>query len=72
MIPLDGLVDFQRVRPQGIFHLPLGIIDPSLDLGRRKFKGPTGLGHRRLALKDLDHQRCLPLRRPPFDPTFPK
>lgn len=56
--------DIEGIGAESILHTPSGVLHPFLDLGGGKIKGPTGFGHRGLALQDLDHQGALPLGSP--------
>ena len=62
------LLDVQWIGPQGLLHATLGIVHLVLNLGGRQIIRTAGLGHRRLALNDV--QRALALGRPALDLAF--
>jgi hypothetical protein len=64
------LSDIQRIGPQGVLHAALAVIDPLLDLRRRRIVGSAGLGNRRFTLNNLQHQGALALGGPTLDVVF--
>src|SRR3546814_14779695 len=56
--------------PEGILHARLALIDPVLDLRRRKIELSARFRNRGLALDDLQYQRRLPARCPTLDFFF--